>query len=289
LGASVSYPSGRLPSPPPARYTQLSISIRRASGVQRSQGRTRPSRNDETAGNRTALNRYATGASGGGHRTATPYYAARQCPSGCVYNGCIAARLPATALGTRRWQRVTVTGLLPDDESCAHRGCAEHRGLHGEYLPARSWAILAILEYGTESDRAFMAESLLLLPGGGVGSGPGDGVRGCGLAWSNARRILNGRAQALTWAGSVPGRLDMEWWQSRWTAENWRGVLLERAESEQELRAIRRATYTGRPLGSKQFIAGLEEKLGLLEVRPGGRTKRNADRRADQLQFWNAE
>ena len=106
------------------------------------------------------------------------------------------------------------------------------------------------------------------------------------------------RAEDFAWssAGAHMGRigaeamLDMEWWQSRWTAENWRGVLLERAELEQELRAIRRATYTGRPLGSKQFVAGLEEKLGrILEVRPGGRTKQRADRCTDQLQFWNAE
>jgi len=88
------------------------------------------------------------------------------------------------------------------------------------------------------------------------------------------------------WQNSAGAMLDMEWWQRRWTAEAWRGVLLERAESEQELRAIRRATYTGRPLGSKPFVAGLEKKLGrILEVRAGGRTKQNADRCTDQLEF----
>ena len=58
------------------------------------------------------------------------------------------------------------------------------------------------------------------------------------------------RAEDFEWssAGAHRGRigagamLDMEWWQGRWTAENWRGVLLERAESEQELRAIRQAS-----------------------------------------------
>ena len=105
------------------------------------------------------------------------------------------------------------------------------------------------------------------------------------------------RAEDFEWssAGAHVGRvgggamLDMEWWQRRWSAEGWRGVLLERAESEQELCAIRQATYTGRPLGSKQFIAGLEKKLGrILEVRAAGRTKRNADRCTDQLEFWSA-
>jgi putative transposase len=112
------------------------------------------------------------------------------------------------------------------------------------------------------------------------------------------RAAMVERAEDFAWssAGAHLGRiggeamLDMEWWQSRWTAENWRGVLLERAESEQELRAIRRATYTGRPLGSKQFVAGLEEKLGrILEVRPGGRAKQRADGCTDQSEFWNAE
>jgi putative transposase len=106
------------------------------------------------------------------------------------------------------------------------------------------------------------------------------------------------RAEDFEWpsAGAHLGRigagtmLDMEWWQTRWTAEDWRGVLLERAELEQELRAIRQATYSGRPLGSKQFVARLEEKLGrILEVRRGGRTKQIADRCCDQLEFWNAE
>lgn len=106
------------------------------------------------------------------------------------------------------------------------------------------------------------------------------------------------RAEDFEWSSagahlgriSAGGMLDMAWWQRRWTAEGWRGVLLERAESEQELRAIRQATYTGRPLGSKEFITGLEKKLGrILEIRPGGRAKQNVDGCADQLQLWNAE
>ena len=187
------------------RSLLTSVQAGSPSSIRGHQGRTRPSRNFETAGRPTVLSRYASGTSRGGRRSAPPYYAARQCPSGCVYNGCIAARLPETALGTRRWQPVAVTGLLPHDQSCAHRGCAGSRLLHGEYFSARARAILAILEHGSESDGAFVAESLLLLPGGGVVRVPGDGVRGettrCGLAWWNARKISNGRARARTWAG----------------------------------------------------------------------------------------
>jgi len=121
-------------------------------------------------------------------------------------------------------------------------------------------------------------------------------VPGTGASMANTFRHAHGRfsqywntEQKRTghlWQNSAGAMLDMEWWQRRWTAEAWRGVLLERAESEQELRAIRRATYTGRPLGSKPFVAGLEKKLGrILEVRAGGRTKQNADRCTDQLEF----
>ena len=98
--------------------------------------------------------------------------------------------------------------------------------------------------------------------------------------WSSARAHLG--------EDNAAAMLDMEWWEAHWTSEDWRAVLRDRAESAQELRDIRQATYTGRPLGSKQFIAGLEENLGrVLEVRPGGRAKQRKDRREDQLQLWS--
>ena len=61
-------------------------------------------------------------------------------------------------------------------------------------------------------------------------------------------------------------------------------MLLNLADQEQELRAIREATYSGRPLGSKEFVAALGEKLGReLGTRPGGRPKGDSDRSANQL------
>jgi putative transposase len=100
--------------------------------------------------------------------------------------------------------------------------------------------------------------------------------------WSSARAHLG---EVI--AGPI---LDIQWWQQRWSPQNWQAVLLDRAESEQELRAIREATYAGRPLGSQQFVTGLEEKLGrVLHARSGERTRRIADDCANQLRFWNAE
>jgi len=70
-------------------------------------------------------------------------------------------------------------------------------------LPARSRQILAILEHATEPDGAFVAESLLFLPGGGRRPGQGHGLCGeqPGAGWHGELRrgFLNGRAHVLTW------------------------------------------------------------------------------------------
>jgi putative transposase len=80
--------------------------------------------------------------------------------------------------------------------------------------------------------------------------------------------------------------LDPEWWQARSLDEEWRGIL---GSEEQGLQAIREATYTGRPLGSKQFVTDLEEKLGrVLKVRPGGRAKTKTGENGNQLALWSA-
>ena len=69
--------------------------------------------------------------------------------------------------------------------------------------------------------------------------------------------------------------LDDDWWQVRWTVPEWKQTLLNLADQEHELRAIREATFTGRPFGSKEFVAALGEKLGReLGTRPGGRPTR---------------
>jgi putative transposase len=108
------------------------------------------------------------------------------------------------------------------------------------------------------------------------------GMVGCAeeFEWSSTRAHLG--------KGTAGPMLDTEWWQQRWNPQDWQAVLLSR-ESEPALRTIREATYTGRPLGSQQFVRGLEEKLGrILQVRSGGKKGRIADD-TNQLHFWNAE
>ena len=84
--------------------------------------------------------------------------------------------------------------------------------------------------------------------------------------------------------------LDAEWWSGRWGVEEWREVLKGGGECERELREIREATYMGRPLGSKEFVGRVEERLGRkLAIRSGGRLKETFDGGGDQLQFWGGE
>ena len=80
--------------------------------------------------------------------------------------------------------------------------------------------------------------------------------------------------------------LEMECWQRRWTVAGWRDYLAA-AESPTDLSALRRCTHTGRPLGTSQFVAALEQTtLRRLALRKGGRPpKRATDPRQHSLTF----
>jgi putative transposase len=68
--------------------------------------------------------------------------------------------------------------------------------------------------------------------------------------------------------------LEMERWRKRWTASGWRGFIAD-AESAAEVSRLRHSTHTGRPLGSPEFVAGLEELTSrALVPRNGGRPKK---------------
>lgn len=70
--------------------------------------------------------------------------------------------------------------------------------------------------------------------------------------------------------------LEMERWGKRWTARQWSGFLAD-AESAGEGNALRQSTHTGRPLGSPDFVAALEELTARpLAPRKGGRPRKPA-------------
>jgi putative transposase len=79
-------------------------------------------------------------------------------------------------------------------------------------------------------------------------------------AWSSAR--AHSGLETSPW-------FDCDWWMRRWTAESWAAALTEAGE---EAKAIRLATYSGRPYGSDTFVRTLETELGrTLGRRKGGR------------------
>ena len=76
----------------------------------------------------------------------------------------------------------------------------------------------------------------------------------------------------------------MHLWRVRWSAVTWRAYL-DAGITESQLTAIRRSTYTGRPLGSQEFTRVLEKetKRRLAPQKPG--PKKKTDQRDNQKNF----
>jgi putative transposase len=80
--------------------------------------------------------------------------------------------------------------------------------------------------------------------------------------------------------------LALEMWRNRWTASAWRDYL-GMGEMESTLAVIRQRTHTGRPLGSAEFIHGLERdtRRRLVQQKRGPREQIVTDRRQGELSF----
>ncbi|MGA7696331.1 MAG: hypothetical protein WCA76_14980, partial [Candidatus Sulfotelmatobacter sp.] len=89
---------------------------------------------------------------------------------------------------------------------------------------------------------------------------------------------------------SVPGfsadpMLEMEAWHKRWTVAEWKAHLTA-GESAIDIDALRRCTHTGRPLGTTEFVAQLEQATSRpLAPRKGGRPKKPAADAQDGFAF----
>jgi putative transposase len=71
--------------------------------------------------------------------------------------------------------------------------------------------------------------------------------------------------------GTSDIRLETERWQKRWTVAEWRQFLIA-GDTPSDLAALRKCTHTGRPLGSPEFVASLEQStLRQLVPRKAGR------------------
>ncbi len=104
----------------------------------------------------------------------------------------------------------------------------------------------------------------------------GLAARAVEYAWSSARGHVGTEQQPI---------LDESWWAERWRAEAWRAVL---EEADEEAGAIRLATFSGRPYGSKDYVRSLEQALGRkLEWQKGGRPRKQP-KEDEQLKLWAA-
>lgn len=83
--------------------------------------------------------------------------------------------------------------------------------------------------------------------------------------------------------------LEMEMWRKRWTFAAWREFLSEQ-DVEEENAGIRQCTHTGRPLGTPEFIEGLEKSLQRqLAPQRGGRPHNPAPDKDQRVLVFDGE
>jgi putative transposase len=79
--------------------------------------------------------------------------------------------------------------------------------------------------------------------------------------------------------------LDLNHWQKRWTVAEWTEYLAAR-ETEDDVAMLRQYTHTGRPLGSKEFVADLERStLRALAPRTAGRPRKGSQDKQNGFTF----
>ncbi|HUI55702.1 MAG TPA: transposase [Bryobacteraceae bacterium] len=104
------------------------------------------------------------------------------------------------------------------------------------------------------------------------------------------RAGLVAEAERYPWSSAalhcgLPTAAEVEWepWSAAWTAAAWREYLDGGAPAE-EREAIRRCTHTGRPMGSPEFVAVLEQALHRrLRPEKGGRPRKQAPDTRQQI------
>ena len=78
----------------------------------------------------------------------------------------------------------------------------------------------------------------------------------------------------------------MPLWRAGWSAVDWR-TYLDAGVTESQLAAIRRSTYSGRPLGSQEFTTMLEKetKRRLTPQKPGPKKKSDKSEKQETFSF----
>jgi putative transposase len=108
------------------------------------------------------------------------------------------------------------------------------------------------------------------------------------------RASLVTRAECWNWssaaahcgADATEAWLAMPLWRARWSAVDWR-TYLDAGVTESQLAAIRRSTYSGRPLRSQEFTTMLEKetKRRLTPQKPGPKKKSDKSEKQETFSF----
>jgi putative transposase len=107
-----------------------------------------------------------------------------------------------------------------------------------------------------------------------------------GLVSSAAEYPWSSAAVHLGLRSELSGLVDLQWWSDRWTKWDWSAFLGDPAFDAE---AVRMATHTGRPLGSTEFVADLEHRLGRkLARQKGGRPKQSEREARPEQRFMIA-
>jgi hypothetical protein len=83
---------------------------------------------------------------------------------------------------------------------------------------------------------------------------------------------------------SLPSVTEIRLWRGRWSAVTWRAYL-DAGVTESQLAAIRRSTYSGRPLGSQEFTCTLEKEIKRRLAPQKRGPKKKADKSENQETF----
>ena len=147
--------------------------------------------------------------------------------------------------------------LLPDVQSCPSRHGSQQGRWIGPGTEAHPRPLCLLLECPSWLQRPPLAGTVLLLPT--ASATPWEALRYTEL--NPVRAGLVADAGSWPWSSatahlgqtSAEGFLDIEPWQHNWSATTWRAYLAA-GETQSELAAIRHCTYTGRPMGTAEFI-----------------------------------
>jgi putative transposase len=147
----------------------------------------------------------------------------------------------------------------PDEADSLAVALRRAHGRYATYLNARRGRTGHLWQnrfYSCALDSSHLAVALRYVERNPVRAGLAESVEQ--YPWSSAAAHLTGH--------DPRNILDTTFWQDRPAAEDWPSLLVT-PEELSSVRALQRATFTGRPIGSEGFVDQLEKQLGR-QLRP---------------------